>query len=184
MKNKIFKIVEIIKLRKMFPNLPTDNLYKFFFVGFLFLIGLIVYTENKENSLLTESYDKYFIENVRQDIQYKTLKADYDKINNDIDYWKRQGSGVYIKKKDSLKNLISLYSKKLKVFEENDSVLSENLKSANEKKIEFDKQKYLNKWYVGILGFLALLSGALWFFRLQIYQDRILKEDLRIKKQS
>lgn len=184
MKNKIFKIVKIIKLKTMFPNLPTDNLYKFLFVGCLFLIGLIFYTENKQEALLTESYDKYSIENIRQDIQYKNLKADYDKINNDIDYWKSQGRDVYFQKKDSLKNLISLYSAKLDVFKENDKVLSENLKSSVDKKTAFEIQKRKNNCYKFFLFFLVILSGGFWFFRLQIYQDNILKEDLRIKRQS
>lgn len=179
---KRFKIGEIIK--SMFPNLPTDNLYKFVFVGCLFLIGLIVYGRIKKEDLLTESYDKYFIENIKQDLQYKSLQEEYKSINNEIDYWKAEGGNNYLRKRDSLRSLIRPYSAKLKVFEENDKILSKNLQIICEKKKEFEKEKFWSNCYIAIIGAIATASGFFWYFKLQILQDKILKQELRIKKET
>lgn len=165
----------------MFPSLPTDNLYKFSFVGSLFLIILIVYSNMKKEELLTDTYNQFAIENIKQDnvlkeneYLLKSIKYEVDNMESWNTYTSRKG--------DSLKSLLNEYSKKLMEVKGENSILRQNIKSVEKKLVNFYQAKKFWNTLIFILSITMVLSGIGWYFKVQYYQDTILKNESLLKQ--
>lgn len=172
MRNILFKIGKYLK--PMFPNLPTDNLYKFGFVGCLFLLGLgVFYIANYRNQLI-QSYDSYSVESVSLDLEYNKLTLEFEKAKRLIRENKTS--------KDSSIQLIEDYEKRFLDFKDSESLLNSRIKSVDDKMDVFNS--YM--WLYG-LCILVLMSGSAffcykWYHNLQKFQDMLLQLQLRVEQ--
>jgi|SRR5690606_32876845 len=169
MKEIIIKIAKTVNLLRMFPNLPTDNLYKFSFVGCLFLIGLEVYFYVTIQKSLTESYDKYKIESLVMDAEFSKLKFEYLKLEEMLDRNRLDN--------DSSNHLIDIFSESKEKFKTNELILNKKIENIETHIVQFDKSKpYM------LLSFIVLLFGTIffackWYYRLQKHQDTIIERE-------
>lgn len=132
------------------PNLPTDNLYKFGFVGFVFLISLLFYTRSAEKNNLLK------------------IKSEYDlNYNHTIDM-----KNQYLSSKDtSFEEKAELNRK---IDESND--MSKDIK----KRIcEFDSEASFYNFLLSVCILFASVFLLLWYFKLQRHQDLIIKKQAR-----
>lgn len=163
------RIGEIIKLKRMLPNLPTDNLYKFIFVGCLFLIGIGIYFFSNIYISLFESYDTYKIESVKLDIDYNKLKLEYSKTEKLIE---SDGSDPYY-----IDKVIGRLDSIVASFKENESILNSNIENVERKMRHFNcALPYLIVLLLLLIG-LSVFFGFKWYDRLQKYQDKIIKRE-------
>lgn len=146
MLRKIINIGDIINLKKMFPSLPTDNLYKFGFVGFVFLLSLMIYTRyNSYNKLmdlqLQNQIERSFVENER------------------IAYVK--GGDTSLTSKLRINNRIDELNKKIDNYERVER--------------EFNRWGNLFTFFYFALSVFIVVFLFLWYYRLQRYQDILIK---------
>ncbi|WP_166334626.1 hypothetical protein [Sphingobacterium chungjuense] len=153
----------------MIPNLPTDNLYKFSFVGCLFLIGLTAYLTGRYQSDLLASYDKYKLESIALDYQYEELLEEYQMIDEKVAI-----DSTLLNGKEVLD-----FRKKRNLFKRTQANLNARIDIAQEK-LDYFACKILPSasLFAFILFLLAIYSCYLWYIRLQYYQDEILKSEL------
>lgn len=173
MKRIINKIGEIIK--PMLPNLPTDNLYKFGFVGCLFLIGIIVFYTVKIEISLTTSYNNYKIENINLDLEFDKLNADYNSLKNEIKFWKSKGEEVHNSKRDSLNLQIIKFDELKLAFGKNEGKINQEIKVVEYYQNIFFWFKIAMIIVVLILLLLTIKFGCLWYKKLQIHLDKLTK---------
>lgn len=174
MKNIIHKIDK--NLKPMTPNLPTDNLYKFGFVGSLVLLIFFI---NLLNNKIEKQKDYSFqidLKTVELDIKYEAISSKANLItdifNSDID-----------------SNTASKFTYRLEDLEK-EKLETDVDKNINNKHIEEYNAKSESlitaKWIYGILITISSLSvlifGKLWYNRVQVFEDKILKDKLTIKE--
>src|SRR5690606_3881690 len=173
---KIRKITESISLSDMFSSLPTDNLYKFGFVGSLVLLVFFI---NILNNKIEKQKDYSFqidLKTVELDVKYEsiTLKANLitEIFNSDI---------------DSL--TASKFTSQLEVLENEKSRLDVE-KNIHDKHIEEYNNKVeslsLAKIIYGVLITISLIIlvifGRLWYNKVQLFEDQILKDKINKKE--
>lgn len=167
MKRLINKIDKFFK--SMIPNLPTDSLYKFVFVGCIFLMGLIVYYRVSTKESLMESYDKNKIESIAINLDFAKLKLEYDKIDKLL--------GHQNVDRDTIDKLIDSYSEKYQSFFKADSLMRIRLDDLDRSLVKFDDQQPMYSSFIVILILIAIFSCALWYCKLQKHQDKIIKRE-------
>ncbi|WP_343320167.1 hypothetical protein [Sphingobacterium multivorum] len=171
----------------MFPSLPTDNLYKFSFVGCLFLIIFIVYTNTKKEELLTDSRDKFIIEQLKRNNVVSLLSYDVSLVRKEAldliaDSLIENNEGI--RKGDSLLNVLKEQSKKVEELSGDGKILTENINSVEKKLESFRKDsKYWNILIIGLFN-IMVFSGIAWYHKVQKYQDSILKNDAILKEKE
>ena len=173
MKRIINKIGEIIN--PMLPNLPTDNLYKFGFVGCLFLIGVIVFYTVKIEISLTTSYNHYKIENLNLDLEFDKLGVDYNSLKDEIKYWKSKGEEVHGSKRDSLNIQIKKFEELKLAFNKNEQKINQEIKIVENYQNIFFWFKIVMIIVVCILLIITIKLGCLWYKKLQIHLDKLTK---------
>lgn len=145
MLKKRFKIGEIIK--SMFPNLPTDNLYKFCFVGSIFLLGLLIFVRHNE-------YNKLLSLKIQYEREATYLRFDVKNYNSSTD------------KDESQKKVLNL---KISDINKNIAEVKDNIS-------KFNEQANLSRILYIVLTLSIILFALLWYYKLQRYLDEILKK--------
>lgn len=136
------------KLIMTLPSLPTDNLYKFGFVGFIFLLSLIFYTRSSEKENLLKIKSEYDI-NYLQTLELK-------------EYFISNKDSSEVKKADVNR----------KISKANDQI--EDIKNRIS---DFNSQSLFYNCLMVVCFILALFFLYLWYNRLQKYQDIIVKNE-------
>lgn len=160
------------------PNLPTDSLYKFCFVGGLFMFfmsyyALIVKVENYDEL----SY-KIDIEQLKLEVQMKSLKESYEMLAPMFDAIENSDQENYvISKSDELEKRYE----QLKIKETELEIQSEFFSNETKRIINLKIITYILMG-VGILT--ASLSGWKWYAKIQKYHDYILKRKYENLKSS
>lgn len=157
-------------------NLPTDNLYKF-----MAIFGLIIY-------VITYFYPGFLID--EQEIRLAELENEKYNVETRLliqQHW-LQGIGEMV---DSAKDPISLQKlSELNLAEKSrlDTITNEILKIGKDASVALTKLKHIRSiitqsaWIGSIAGFFMILGFFLWYFKLQRYQDMIIKnEAMKIK---
>jgi len=70
----------------MFPSLPTDNLYKFVFVGCIFLIGFIVYYRTSKEEIIYKEHNNLTLEYIKNESRSKLLDKDNERFGKDLEF--------------------------------------------------------------------------------------------------
>lgn len=146
MKKKITKIGKLLK--PMLPNLPTDNLYKFGFVGCIFLLSLLYYIRSNEQSNLLK------------------IRSEYDKdyfnaIELKNEFYSTKDSNTL--KKNEINRLINQVNR--------------NQIDIESKVVKFNSQSNFMYGLLVVCFLGALLFLWLWYVKLQKYQDIIIKKE-------
>jgi hypothetical protein len=155
---------------------PTDNLYKF-----LAIFGLVIF-------IISYFYPIYLVNDLK--VLATDLKMDekylYEKLNKEL-----YQSKHLLESKDTLKNKQLI----LELFNENIITIDslENEANQYEKRVENYniKSKQVERWLDNalagkLIGLMLMIIGfSLWYFKLQKYQDIIIKnEAMKIKNES
>lgn len=135
----------------------------------------------KKEELLTDTFNQFAIENIKQDnvlnqneYLLKTIKYEIDIMESWKTYTSRKG--------DSLKTLLNEYSKKLMEVKGENSILRQNIKTVEKKLVDFYQAKKLWNTLIFILSITMVVSGIAWYFKVQYYQDSILKNESILKQ--
>ncbi len=161
------------------PQPPTDNLYKFLAIGGLLIIVLPLYYIINREAVLNEKI-RSTLHGVKIDsIEWEFMEKDAEKMYYSIDTTKLKDSPTYAI--DMRRTVDSLESKSrtreratVKLAADTDFIISSRK--------ELDKLEQIG---LTIMIFGLLLSGAgftLWYFRVQKYVDRALKEEAVSRK--
>ncbi|WP_160067571.1 hypothetical protein [Sphingobacterium bovisgrunnientis] len=160
----------------MFSSLPTDNLYKFGFVGSLVLLVFFI---NILNNKIEKQKDYSFqidLKTVELDVKYESITTKANLIaeisNSNID------SLTTIRLTTQLENL------------ENEKSKLDVEKNINKKHVEEYNGKLeslsISKIIYGILILISSISlvvfGRLWYKKVQFFEDQILKDKLNKKE--
>lgn len=134
--------------KPMLPNLPTDNLYKFGFVGCIFLLSLIFFTRSSEKESLLK------------------LKAEYDR-----DYFNTtELKNEFIDSKDSNATKKQEINKLVKKVNRDLGIIKQKITDFN------SQSTFMNIIFtVCTLG--SILFLWLWYTKLQKYQDIIIEKE-------
>jgi hypothetical protein len=154
----------------MFSSLPTDNFYKFGFVGSLVLLVFFI---NMLNNKIEKQKDYSFqidLKTVELDVKYESITTKANLIE-----------AIFNSEIDSL--TASKFTAQFEDLESQKSKLDVE-KSINNTHIEDYNEKLENliidKWVYGILIALSTLSvfifGGLWYNKVQVLEDEILKD--------
>ncbi len=128
------------------PSLPTDNLYKFGFVGFIFLLSLIFYSRSSEKENLLK------------------LKYEYD-----MTYMEALNSKeIYLLRKDTSETAKNEINKK--IDKANREIYSIDTKIKN-----FNNESIIYNWIFAVCLIFCVIFLGLWYYKLQKYQDIIIK---------
>ncbi|WP_153846294.1 hypothetical protein [Sphingobacterium paramultivorum] len=134
------------KLNMTLPSLPTDNLYKFGFVGFIFLLSLIFYSRSSEKENLLK------------------LKYEYD-----MTYMEALNSKeIYLLRKDTSETAKNEINKK--IDKANREIYSIDTKIKN-----FNNESIIYNWIFAVCLIFCVIFLGLWYYKLQKYQDIIIK---------
>ena len=171
------------------PNLPTDSLYKFMALGGLTgAIVLIIFMHFELNKVSSDIY-KLSEEVAKESVEMEYIVDDTTLLKEKISALETFINSAEKKKhlsKNEMKNLKNTFQKldsisqalkektkeirsKNKIFE----VRASELKNRNAQLAEFVRNKY---WIVFYLMALSLLGFFLWYFKIQRYQDIIIKK--------
>lgn len=173
---KIRRLTTINNLNDMFSSLPTDNLYKFGFVGSLVLLVFFI---NILNNKIEKQKDYSFqidLKTVELDVKYESITTKANLIaeisNSNI---------------DSLTT--SRLTTQLEDLENEKSILDVE-KNINKKHVEEYNGKLeslsISKIIYGVLILISSISlvvfGRLWYKKVQFFEDQILKDKLNKKE--
>lgn len=169
MKNIFDKIDKILK--RMVPNLPTDNLYKFGFVGSLVLFVFFINLLNNKIEKQKEYSFQIDLKTVELDVKYEsiTTKSNFLKeiFNSDIDSATEAKFTIQLEKLEEEKAELDVEKE----------INNTHIEDFNEKIEDLNLVKFI----YGSLIFLSCLSlvifGKLWYKRVQIIEDKILKNN-------
>lgn len=157
----------------VFPSLPTDSLYKFCFVGGLFMVFLSYYTLVVKLEHYNELSYKIDIEQVKLEIQMKSLKEAYDMLAPMFDKIENSEQEEYIlSKSDELEKRHEL----LKVKEIELEIQSKFFSEESDRIINLKKLTY---FLIAIGLVTACVSGWKWYTKIQKYQDYILEREYK-----
>ena len=170
-------------------NIPTDSLYKFMAIsGIILIIVPLVFMYNYYNKLLVETYNNSLEVDILE-IEAKHLREDVLSLEEGVNDFE---SRVGIKG-----NLIANENVLIKIEASNLSEITKSIDTKNkELEIKLIKTKnrleinsvlrnntkillFLGKIF-GVLGSILTVAGfSLWYYKIQIYQDKILKENAK-----
>lgn len=153
----------------MIPNLPTDSLYKFGFVGGIFLIFFSYYTLLVKMENYTELSNKLDIEQATLQIGFNSLIESQKTLNFMMENDKQGQQLEYvISRSDELERAYEgLKSKEQEIKKRNESfkVITDQITSL----------RYLT-YVLVLIGFIfTFISGYKWYYKIQKYQDLLLK---------
>lgn len=143
--------------------IPTDNLYKFIAIfGLIIFVLAVIYPRKALNELYLHSLELYG--------QVKILELQSVNLENKLNELGLPTDKGTLEQKEEFKK--EAFNLKLK---------SQELKNANAKNDYLLKQyqSYLKYSYLGMTsGILLMFLGfILWYFKLQLYQDIIIKKE-------
>lgn len=152
----------------IYPSLPTDSLYKFGFVGGIFLILAAFYIYSDKSERYIELSHQIDVEDAIIMVRSNALTEKLDLVNELLNHEKNIEMVSYA---DSLLKEIANEKHLLRKEE----AISDAMR---DKFIETSKSFRLvinSCWALMIIGLaVSTVSGCLWYNRLQVYQDKIL----------
>jgi len=111
----------------MFPSLPTDNLYKFVFVGCIFLIGFIVYYRTSKEEIIYKEHNNLTLEYIKNESRSKLLDKDNERFGKDLEFWENKKK-ISNYPKDSMRNVLDKHYLRTLNLRDTTLILIENLK--------------------------------------------------------
>lgn len=191
------------------PSLPTDNLYKFQALTGLTIIVLTVwFLANQLNGILLQCIDSVN-DLSRLSVEMSFLKEDVDKLEKKVNQLaaktgelKKQTiystNDLSLSESNSMIGITNSYdSQGNEMIKEYTAMIGKN-RELRLKRIEIEGKEYLINWekskfgVLAIVGFLviggslylAIIGFKRWYNRIQVYEDRILKNEAekRLKK--
>ena len=168
------------------PNLPIDNLYKFFAISGLLLFAASIYFPFV---LANKFYEEYYVcieadSIIKADSDYTTIKL--NTISNLVSNAILQQEGKYTSSvnklelsysNDEIKQMLNDDHDLLHQLDTGFAKIKANTIRLNDIHTEFKQLKYVTIIMMFISIILILKGFRLWYYRIQIYQDRILKNE-------
>lgn len=153
------------------PNIPTDNLYKFCFVGGIILLLFSGYLKFTSTNALTDIEES-------QDLIAWEMKQDSAQGAREKKIASIKSKYLDSNKKDLIKELDSLNSNSLRSMSRLESLYRKNLATLTKIK----EGKNLNE-YASTIRFIGVILTAVgafgWYFRNQQVQDKLLAVQLK-----
>lgn len=161
------------KFKKKMPNIPTDNLYKFGFVGSLFLLSFFIYNLVK---IIENNSNKEF----QIDLNSKILEIEHDHIADQYQF-----VGEIFKSNPSVE-VANMAKNRLDSLDEHKKQFKMKEATQNNVNKNFLDRKIYYFFYIGTFIFMAIVSvistvlfGRFWYLRVQKIEDEILKNNLK-----
>jgi hypothetical protein len=142
--------------------IPTDNLYKFIAIfGLIIFVLAIIYPRKALNELYLQGLEIHG--------QIKIIELQKDSIEKKIESLTLLDKRMFEEREECLKDSFNLQLK------------TQELDNLNERNCYLVKEhkSYLKYSCAGIIiGIIMIFLGfTLWYFRLQVYQDKIIKKE-------
>lgn len=150
------------------PNLPTDSLYKFGFVGGLVLVLVSYY-------ILSVKVDSYNNISNELDIQQVTMEAQVTIINQTmnilIDLYNENPNPEQAAVLNKQINQVEKERNSMKIYKEEIEAKTSHFLDSS---VQIDRYRNLTYLVMAFGSIVTLLSGFMWYCRLQKFQDLML----------
>lgn len=168
MKILIFRIGKFLK--PIMLNLPTDSLYKFIFIGCLALIVFFYNSLDKRTKDFKQQNHELDLKFVELSLRDSNLAESYSLLDTIF----KTTTNNRVRERAEIKfEGLSVEKEALEIDYSKFEKLSNRLENEYNDLVSYKKRIW---WIIASLLVIASLSCLCWYFRIQIYEDRILKE--------